>query len=115
MAGFEDLEVWKRSVELSAEVYRETAELRDLGFRDQITRSCLSIPSNIAEGLERDTVADKCKFLTYSRASCGEFRTQVVVGTRAGFIVTETANKWSQESKEISAMINGLIRSIRRN
>jgi len=34
MAGFEELEVWKRYVELSAAIYRETRDLKDFGFRD---------------------------------------------------------------------------------
>ncbi len=50
---FEDLEVWKRSAALSAEIYPALAALKDFGFKDQITRSSLSIPSNIAEGIER--------------------------------------------------------------
>ena len=48
---FEDMDVWKEAARLSVSVYRELAELRDYGFRDQITRSGLSIPSNIAEVL----------------------------------------------------------------
>ena len=44
MAGFEDLEVWKRAVELSVEVYKSLSQCTDFGFRAQITRSCLSIP-----------------------------------------------------------------------
>ncbi len=113
MAGFEDLEVWQRAVELSVAIYIETKEVRDFGFRDQITRAGLSIPSNIAKGMERSTPADKCKFLHYARASCGEVRTQIIVGSRVGFISAETASLWCHETKELSAMINGLIRSIR--
>ena len=113
MAGFEDLEVWKRAVELSVSIYRETRELKDFGFRDQITRAGLSIPSNIAEGIERTTPADQCKFLDYARASCGEVRTQTIVGTKVGFIFSQTGRDWCQETKEVAAMINGLIRSIR--
>jgi len=52
---FEDLDVWKRSAALSAEIYLEFADLKDFGFKDQITRSGLSISSNIAEGFERCT------------------------------------------------------------
>ena len=113
MPGFEELDVWKRAVELSAAIYRETKDLRDFGFRDQITRAGLSIPSNIAEGIERSTPADQCKFLDYARASCGEVRTQAIVGMKVGFISEEVGQMWSNETKQLAAMINGLIRSIR--
>ena len=114
MAGFEDLEVWKRAVELSAAIYVNTRDLRDFGFRDQITRAGLSIPSNIAEGLERSTPADQCKFLDYARGSCGEVRTQTIVGMKVGFISEAISQEWIRETKELAAMINGLIRSIRK-
>jgi four helix bundle protein len=115
MAGFEDLDVWKRAVALSADVYRKLAKCSDYGFRDQITRSALSIPSNIAEGMERSSAADRSKFLDYARGSCGEFRTQAVVGTNAGFIESAVSEAWISESREISAMIQGLIRSLKSN
>ena len=113
MPGFEDLQVWQRAVELSAAIYRETRDLRDFGFRDQITRAGLSICSNIAEGMVRSTVADQCKFLDYARASCGEVRTQTIVGMKVGFIADEIGTDWGIETRELAAMINGLIRSIR--
>ena len=50
---FQKLEVWQLSYQLSCSIYIETKELRDWGFKDQITRSGLSVPSNIAEGIER--------------------------------------------------------------
>lgn len=113
MAGLEDLAVWQRAVELSSQVYLQLASCRDFGFKDQITRSGESIPSNIAEGMERSTPADQCKFLDYARASCGEFRTQTIVGQKTNFIRQDIAKKWIEESKQLSAMIQGLIRSIR--
>ena len=48
---FENLAVWQRSADLSADIYQKLKGLKDYGFKDQITRSGLSIPSNIAEGL----------------------------------------------------------------
>jgi len=114
MSGFEELAVWQRAVELSADCYLKLAACRDFGFKDQITRSGLSIPSNIAEGMERSTPADQCKFLDYARASCGEFRTQAIVGQKAKFIPEDIANKWIQESKELSAMIQGLKKAVGR-
>jgi four helix bundle protein len=113
MAGFEDLEVWKRAVELSAEVYRQLAKCTEFGFRDQITRAALSIPSNIAEGMERSSVPDRTKFLDYARGSCGEFRTQVIVGAKAGLIGNHLADEWIATSRSLSAMIQGLARSLK--
>ena len=69
---------------------------------------------NIAEGMERSTVADQCKFLDYARASCGEVRTQIIVGMKAGFLAEDTGKIWVSETRELAAMINGLIRSIRK-
>lgn len=51
---FEDLEIWERSVKLSIQIYKLFGSLKDFGFKDQITRASLSIPSNIAEGFERE-------------------------------------------------------------
>jgi len=61
---FEDMDVWKESARLSVSIYRELADLKDYGFKDQITRSGLSIPSNIAEGFGRSTDKDKKISLT---------------------------------------------------
>lgn len=44
-----DLDVWKTSMALSVDINKVFADCRDYGFKDQITRSGLSVPSNIAE------------------------------------------------------------------
>lgn len=49
---FEDLQVWQKASQLSIEMFKEFKDCRDFGFKDQITRASLSIPSNIAEGYE---------------------------------------------------------------
>ena len=110
---FEDLEVWKRSARLSAEIYKAMAELKDYGFKDQLCRSGLSVPSNIAEGMERDSQKEFLQFLRYAKGSCGELRTQVYIGQEIGYIEKATAQAWVQESKEISSMLVGLMKSIR--
>jgi four helix bundle protein len=108
---FEDLEVWKRSARLSAELYQTLNTLNDFGFRDQITRSGLSIPSNIAEGHERDSDKEFTKSLNYAKGSCGELRTQIYVGIEAGYIPKKVGMRWVQETRELSAMIVGLIKA----
>lgn len=79
MARFEELDVWKRSARLSADLYKAMADLKDFGFRDQITRAGLSIPSNLAEGYERNSDKELANFLNYAKGSAGELRTQVYI------------------------------------
>ena len=109
----EKLEVWKRSRKLSVAIYRGLRELRDLGFKDQITRSGLSVPSNIAEGMERGSAKEKLQFLNIARASCAELRTQILIGGDIEYISAATAKAWHSEAKEISAMISGLMMAIK--
>jgi four helix bundle protein len=108
--GFENLDVWKRSVELSVALYRETKSLRDFGFRDQLTRSGLSVPSNIAEGMERESAAEIARFLTIAKGSAGELHTQILIGIKASLLEASVATPWLQESKEISKMLAALIK-----
>jgi four helix bundle protein len=108
---FEKLEVWKRSKILSVDMYRAMVDVRDFGFRDQLTRSALSIPSNIAEGFERDYPKDCLRFLSYAKGSCGELRTQLMIGIEIGYVECDAGSKWIQESKEISSMLAGLIKA----
>ncbi|TWT55864.1 four helix bundle protein [Allorhodopirellula solitaria] len=108
--SYDELDVWKRSARLSVTLYRETKELRDFGFRDQMTRSGLSIPSNIAEGYERDSDAEIARFLTIAKGSAGELRTQILIGIEAGFLDRTSAKQWADEAYQLSKMLAALIR-----
>jgi four helix bundle protein len=110
--AFEDLDVWKRSAGLSADIYKQLKQLNDFGFKDQITRSSLSIPSNIAEGVERRSGKEKVNFLSYAKGSCGELRTQIYIGMRIDYVPQDIGKKWIEETKQISAMLVGLMNSI---
>ena len=110
--GFENLEVWKISCRLSVDVYKNLAVCKDYGFKDQITRSSLSIPSNIAEGNDRLTNKDNIKFLYYSKGSCAELRTQIYIGVEIGYISKELGVEWIAKTKQISKMLQGLINSL---
>ena len=112
MPSFEDLDVWQRAVEFSSALYKGLGSVRDYSFRDQLTRAGLSVPSNIAEGMERETVTEKVRYLTIARSSCGEARTQIYVGINAGYIDPSLGKRWIKDSREISAMLVGLSRSL---
>ncbi|SFD75151.1 four helix bundle protein [Pseudoalteromonas denitrificans] len=87
---FEDLDVWKRSARLSSEIYKQFASCKDFGFKDQITRSSLSVPSNIAEGYERYSNKDTIRFLYYSKGSSAELRTQLYIAMENMFYSKRT-------------------------
>ena len=109
MDALENLEVWKRSCRLSVELYRELSRCQEYAFREQITRSALSVPSNIAEGYERGEGKSRIQFLIIAKGSCGERWTQLLIGRKAGLINPETGKRMEQESKEIAKMLFGLI------
>ena len=110
--NFENLDVWKRSCQLSADVYTTLKELRDFGFKDQITRSSLSVPSNIAEGMVKPSTKEKTRYLHIANGSCAEMRTQMYIGMKIDYIPKQLGTKWVDETKEISAMLHGLIHKI---
>ena len=108
----ERLMVWQRSVCLSIEIYQYFALCKDYGFKDQITRSGLSIPSNIAEGVERRSDKETLRFLDIAKSSAAELSTQVLIGKSIGLIDSESGNKWREEIIEIAAMLGGLMNKL---
>jgi four helix bundle protein len=115
---FEDLDVWKRGCQLAVDVYVANHDSKDFGLKDQMQRAAVSIPSNIAEGCERDSTPDFIKYLRYSKGSCGELRTQLYISDRVRKTLNQPALSSSREmineTKELSKMIQGLINSLKR-
>jgi len=110
--SFEELEVWKRSCRLAVQICRAVADSKHWALRDQLQRSCISIPSNIAEGCERDSRLDFIRFLRIAKGSAAELRTQIYIAQKLEIISPDEASLMVAETKEIGAMIQGLIRSI---
>ncbi len=112
MEAFENLEVWKRGCRLCVDVYGALRDSREYGIRDQITRSALSVPSNIAEGYERDSGNEYMRFLRIAKGSCGELRTQLYIAREIGILEVKQAQDFVAEAMEISKMLRGLIRKL---
>ena len=104
----ESLDVWKRSCRISVEIYKYFKESKDFSFKDQITRSSLSIASNIAEGWEKNGAKEKNRFLTIAKGSIAELITQIYIGIEIDYIKKDTGFKWIKELNEIHKMLNGL-------
>ena len=110
MNRFEDLEIWKRGMNLSVSIYKEFRDCKDFGFKDQITRSSLSIPSNVAEGFERESNKGFIRYLFIAKGSCGELRTQVKIAKEIGYLSAEKGDVFCREAEELSYMISAFIR-----
>ena len=77
---FEDLKIWQLARELCQMIHKLTIKdqfSRDFKLVGQINGSSGSIMDNIAEGFERDGNKEFIQFLTFSKGSCGEIRSQL--------------------------------------
>ena len=110
--SFEELEIWKLSFRLALEVCREFESSRHFALKDQIQRSCISIPSNIAEGSESDSRLDFIRFLRIAKGSAAELRTQLHIARGLDLVAEDSFLRFTTETKEIAAMTQGLIRSL---
>ena len=62
-SNFEELNVWKEACSLAVAVYKTVQDCKDFALKDQIQRAAVSIPSNIAEGAERQSGKEFIHFL----------------------------------------------------
>jgi four helix bundle protein len=114
MGNFEKLHVWQIAKDLAVKIYRLTQNnefARDFGFKDQIQRSAISIPSNISEGDELETDKQSVKHFYIAKGSAAELLTQVLIGQEIGYISKEDSVKLVEECKIISIMLLKLIRA----
>jgi len=107
---FENLEVWKDACRIAVLVYENLNECRDYGLKDQMTRSAVSIASNIAEGAERNSAPDFIRFLYYAKGSAAELRTQIYIAQQVGIIPSDRCTEMIQQLKKISGMLYNLIK-----
>ena len=112
--SFEDLTVWKEGMRLCVDVYALLKECRDYGFRDQIQRSSVSIPSNIAEGFERQTDKEFVQYLFIAKGSCAELRTQLYLASELKIIEKQQGLELIDRTKKLSSMLQKLI-TVRRH
>lgn len=110
--NFEELEVWKRSSRLAVSVLGLSETVKSYPLRDQLVRCSISIPSNTAEGAERESEREFRRFLLIAKGSEGELRTQLYIAQKANLITPEVVGPLIHETKEISSMLHGLIKRI---
>jgi four helix bundle protein len=103
--NFEDLEIWKLARVLCNEIYAiisTTALKNDYKLKEQINGSSGSVMDNIAEGFERNGNKEFRQFLSISKGSCGETRSQLYRVLDRSYIDIDKFN----ELKDLTILIS---------
>jgi len=109
---FEDLEVWQKARVFAKQIFELTNSglfAKDFELKNQINRSCGSIMDNIAEGFERGGKAEFINFLTISKGSCAETRSQLYRGFDRNYLSERELQSYLHQGEEIGRMIGGLV------
>ena len=112
--GFKQLKVWAAGKNLAVSIYRLSASgplARDFSLRDQIRRAAVSVPSNIAEGDERDTDKDSVRFFYIAKGSLAELRTQLEIAHEVGLVDSSDFASLEADCIAIGKMLGGLIKA----
>jgi len=112
---FEDLEMWQDTRLFCNKIYIHVKDIKDYSFKDQIQRSSVSIMNNIAEGFERSSDADFCKFLVIAKSSAGEVRSMLYLAGNFSYITIGKRDELIQDCKKIAIKIKKLITYLQSN
>jgi four helix bundle protein len=99
---------------MAVRIYRERMDCHDFGLKDQLTRSAVSIPSNIAEGAERDSKPEYIRFIHIAKGSAAELRTQLYIAGEIGALDKATATELVVELKHISATLQSIADTLKK-
>ena len=114
---FEDLIAWQKARELTRDIYLATRTpifARDFGLCGQIQRASVSIMSNIPEGFERGSARDFHRFLTISKSSCAEVRSELYVALDVDHIKPPLFDGLYLRAEEVGRILGGLMVSVSR-
>jgi len=115
--NFYNLDVWKRTYKLVLDIYKITKEFpieECFGIISQIRRASSSIMANISEGFNRFYFKDKIRFYYQARGSAGEVQNFILLARGLKMIDFSNSNYLLSQSSEVIKLINGLIRSIKK-
>jgi len=110
---FEELDIWKRSIEITKNIYELTSEnkfIKDYGLQNQIRRAIVSISSNIVEGFERNNNNEFIRFLKIAKGSCGETRNQLYIALKIDYIKQNIFNEMNDKLISLSNQMGCFIK-----
>ncbi len=117
-SDFRELKVWQKSMDVAVEVYEVIKGLpkeERFCLCDQMRRCSVSIPSNIAEGHNRNSTKEYIRFVSISRGSVAELQTQLLLCQRLRYISEDTLSSYYSRLVEIDKMLGSLMNSLERN
>ena len=103
-----DLTVWQKSMDLVVLVYKLMEQLpkeERYSLCDQIRRSAVSIPSNIAEVKSRNSIKQYKQFVGIAKGSAAELETQLLICERIGYLDKEELSEVMGLLDEVSKML----------
>lgn len=112
---FERLDVWQKSNNLVITVYNllnQFPSTEKHALCEQLRRSIISIPSNIAEGSGRPSNKEKIRFTEIAFGSLMESFCQLQLAHNLGYISTETLENIRPKFEEIAKMLSGFRKSL---
>ena len=108
-----DLDAWKKSVDLVIKIYNITKQFPKeemFGIVNQIRRSAISVPSNIAEGCARYSDKDTLRFIDIAFGSIAELETQLIIAEQLGYC---ESNELLNDIDKIEKLLSGLRRHLK--
>lgn len=115
--NYKDLDVWKKSIDLVSNIYEllpKYPQDEKYALVDQMRRSSISVPSNIAEGQARGSEKEFVQFLNFSRGSLAELETQLIISHRLRYLNQSDFQLVMDKIEEINRMLFRLIAYFRR-
>lgn len=115
---FEDVLAWQKGRELTQLVYKFSKReefARDFALKDQMRRAAISVTSNIAEGFERAGNKEFLQFLSNSKGSAGELRSQFYVALDEEYLDSSEFRQAHELCLQVGRMIDSFMTYLRRS
>ncbi len=111
---YKDLDAWKKACLLCQKVVKtlKSVEVQNRVLANQLYKSAISVPSNIAEGMGRQYAKEKIHFLHIARGSSYELETQLLIADRCG--IARFSVETQELMKDVQMLIQGWIRHLKR-
>ena len=116
--NFKDLEIWQEGKKLAVDILKMWEKLDGrghFGLKDQMQKSAVSIPSNVAEGSERKSATEFMRYLYIAKGSAAELRTQLYILKELKIAKSVDIDEFVEKTDMLSRKIQRLISVISSN